>query len=175
MEAADKDKQAELQQYEESVLQSQMYQQPSPQGHPQSSSSHQHHQHAHMQHHNQHLQHHQQQQQHMQHAQSPHGAQQQMRPQPPPPPSDAGGDEVGKKRKRKSQPSTEVLSWTAQDIGRFVASLGLPEHKDKFVRSGITGETFLKLTSPMLRDNYQIANIGDRKKIIKGISDLVTK
>lgn len=76
-------------------------------------------------------------------------------------------------RPRKYQASNEVLSWNSLEIGRFIASLGLQEHKDKFVRSNITGEQFVKLTSPQLRDNFQIANIGDRKKIIKGIANLL--
>ncbi len=76
-------------------------------------------------------------------------------------------------RPRKYQASSEVMSWTSEEIGRFIASLGLAEHKDKFVRSGISGDKFVKLSSPELRDNFLIANIGDRKKIIKGIANLL--
>jgi len=76
-------------------------------------------------------------------------------------------------RPRKYQASAEVLAWNSHEIGRFIASLGLQEHKDKFVRSGITGDQFVKLSSPQLRDNFFINNIGDRKKIIKGIQNLL--
>jgi len=76
-------------------------------------------------------------------------------------------------RPRKYQASAEVLAWNSHEIGRFIASLGLQEHKDKFVRSGITGDQFVKLSSPQLRDNFYINNIGDRKKIIKGIQNLL--
>lgn len=88
-------------------------------------------------------------------------------PPAPMPPNKSRG------RPRKYEASAEVLNWNSHEVARFIASLGLAEHRESFLMSGITGAEFIKLTSPQLRDNFHIANIGDRKKIIKGIQNLI--
>ena len=82
----------------------------------------------------------------------------------------------------QSQPSPQIRArkavdnvheWTAQDVARFMASLGFEEHRDRFLASGISGSDFVKLNSVQLRDQFGIQNIGDRKKILKSITKLV--
>ncbi len=104
-------------------------------------------------------------------------------PAPAPAPRSLSGDGYGSSllsappapafRSRQFHAASAVALWEPEEVGRFIGSLGLTEHRDKFVRSGITGEKFVKLTSPELRDNFLVSNIGDRKKILKSITSLI--
>lgn len=90
-----------------------------------------------------------------------------------PPTHHLGGLMMYRNKPSRYDPGIEILNWGAMEISRFIGCLGFPNLQNTFLQSGITGKQFIRLKQPELRARFGVHNIGDRKKIVKAISDLI--
>lgn len=84
------------------------------------------------------------------------------------PSRDGGGQHTPTYQRDSDIPDNHISEWDTEDVGTYVASIGLDQYRECFIDEGIDGEALIHLDHDELRD-IGIKSVGHRLTILKNI------
>jgi len=63
------------------------------------------------------------------------------------------------------------LTWTTEQVGKWVKAAGFPEYEKSFVDNDVTGDVLIELNHDILKE-MGVISTGKRVKLLKHIEDL---
>jgi len=64
-----------------------------------------------------------------------------------------------------------LMSWTTEQVGKWVKAAGFPEYEKSFIDNDVTGDVLVELNHDILKE-MGIISTGKRVKLLKHIEDL---
>jgi hypothetical protein len=72
------------------------------------------------------------------------------------------------------QTSKEVRQWTVEDVAEWLVRVGLGEHAETFRANKVDGECLQLLNNDLLKNDLNIAALGNRQRILRKVQTLKT-